>query len=89
VKACTLTTHGRVVQVGRFERVRGDVVRVNREPTALRVEFGPGVDEGILRALVATERECCSFLSIEHDGRVLRIGSDDPGDLDPFEAMVR
>jgi hypothetical protein len=89
IKACTLTTDGRALQRGRFVRIRGDIVEVDRSPTTLRLEFGPSVDEDLLRELVATERECCAFLEIEHEGRVLRIGSDDPRDLDHLEAMVR
>jgi hypothetical protein len=89
VKACTLSSEGRAAQAGRFEGVRADVLGVERAPTALTVRFGSGVDERLLGELIATERECCSFLDISYGERVLRIGSDDPRDLDPFETMLR
>ncbi|MBA3717907.1 MAG: hypothetical protein H0W87_06745 [Actinobacteria bacterium] len=88
-KACTLTPDGRVDQVSRFERIRSEVDSVQRTPTVLTVRFRSGVDEVLLEELIATERECCAFLDIAYAGYVLRIGSDDPHDLDPFEALVR
>ncbi len=89
MKACTLTPGGRVLQRERFKLVRGGIVDVERLPTALTVRFDPGTDETVLAKLVATERMCCTFLDIDYADRVLRIGSDDPRDLDPFEAMLR
>jgi hypothetical protein len=89
MKACTLSTDGRTRQRARFETVRLTVSGVDRTPTTLTVRFGPQVDEDVLAELLATERECCSFLDISYGGRVLRIASDDPHDLDPFEAMLR
>jgi hypothetical protein len=89
LRACTLSRDGRARQRERFEIVRPAVAGVDRRPTALTVRFGAQVDEGVLAELVATERECCAFLDIAYDERVLRIGSGDPHDLDPFEAMLR
>jgi hypothetical protein len=89
VKACTLVPDGRLLQRERYASVRGDIESVERDPTGLTVRFGPGVDERLLGELIATERECCSFLTIDYGERALRIASDDPRDLDPFEAMVR
>ena len=89
LKACTLTAKGRVLQRGRFARLRGDVETVERKPTELTVRFAPGVDAELLAEAIAVERDCCSFLDIQLDERVLRLGSDDPHDLDPFEALVR
>jgi hypothetical protein len=88
-KACTLSPIGRVRQVTRFERLRPDVENVERSPVALTVHFRPGVDEALVEELIATERDCCAFLDIAYAGHVLRIASDDPHDLDPFEALVR
>jgi hypothetical protein len=87
VKACTLTSEGRAVQLDLFEAVRADV-SVECSPTMLTVRFGPHADEALLAELVATERECCSFLDIDYSERVLRIGSDDPSDLDPFAELL-
>jgi hypothetical protein len=35
------------------------------------------------------ERECCSFLDIDFEPPLLRMSSDDPHDLDPFERVLR
>jgi branched-subunit amino acid aminotransferase/4-amino-4-deoxychorismate lyase len=89
LKACTLTSAERVFQRGRYKRLREAVESVHRVPTELTVHFGAGVDAELLAKTVAVERECCSFLDIQHDGLVLRLGSDDPHDLDPFERALR
>jgi hypothetical protein len=88
VKACTLTSEGRAVQHERFDAVRGHVSGVERSPTTLTARFGPDTDEALLGELIATERECCSFLDIDYSERVLRIGSDDPRDLEPFAELL-
>jgi len=89
VKACTLSPKGRAAQTDRFTRARAFVDTIDRAPTSLTVRFSPGVDERSLLELVATERECCSFLDIAYNDRVLRIASDDPVDVDPFEELLR
>jgi hypothetical protein len=88
-KACTLSPEGRVRQRDRFEEVRGDILDIDRTPTALTIRFAPGADERLLGELIAAERECCSFLEIEYSERVLRIASDEPHDLDPFTELLR
>jgi hypothetical protein len=89
LKACTLTSAERVLQRSRYRRLRGAVEAVDRSPTELTVRFGADVDAQLLAKTVAVERDCCRFLDIRHDGLVLRLGSDDPGDLDPFERAMR
>ena len=89
LKACTLTSAERVLQRGRYGRLRGAVESVDRAPTELTVRFRAGVDVELLAKTVAVERECCGFLDIRHDGLVLRLKSDDPRDLDPFERALR
>ena len=89
MKACTLSPAGRAAQADLFREVRSSVEAIDRAPTSLTVRFGRGVDERSLRELVATERECCSFLDIEYSDRVLRVASDDPVEIDPFEELLR
>jgi hypothetical protein len=76
---CTLTPAGFRDQRARFERVRPAVQGVEQSPGSVRVAFAPEVDAVALRELMETERECCSFLTIDYDDgeRVLRIGADD------------
>ena len=76
---CTLTPAGMRDQRARFERVRPAVRTVEQSPGSVRVAFAPDVDAVALRELMETERECCSFLTIDYDERehVLRIASDD------------
>jgi hypothetical protein len=89
LKACTLSSAERVLQRGRYRRLRGSVESVERTPTELTVRFGADVDAGLLQKTVAVERDCCRFLDIRHDGLVLQLGSDEPHDLDPFERALR
>jgi hypothetical protein len=89
LKACTLSSAERVLQRGRYRRLRGAVESVDRNPTDLTVRFRAGVDAELLAKTVAVERDCCSFLDISQDGLVLRLGADDPHDLDPFERALR
>lgn len=89
LKACTLTSAERVLQRGRYKRLRGAVESVDRDPTELTIRFEAGVDADLLAKTIAVERDCCSFLDIRHDGLVVQMASDDPHDLDPFERALR
>jgi hypothetical protein len=76
---CTLSVDGLAEQAGRAEMLRPAVVGVERTAGGVRVAFAPDVDRGALATLVATERECCSFLAIDYDenARMLELRSDD------------
>jgi hypothetical protein len=77
---CTLSPDALVVQTGRAEALRPAVLGVERSEGVVRVAFAPELDRGALATLVATERECCSFLAIDYDAdaRTLELRSDDP-----------
>jgi hypothetical protein len=89
LKMCTLTPAQHKGQRDRYRRLHGAIQSVDRAPLELTVRFAPDVDEQLLAETVAVERECCKFLDIHQEGRVLRMGSDDPRDLDPFEWAMR
>ena len=76
---CGLSAEGLADQAGRAKRLLPSVVKVRRSEDELRVSFGPGVDRALVDEVVATERQCCSFLAIEYDEaeRLLRIGAQD------------
>jgi len=76
---CTLSPGGLADQAGRAARLLPSVVNVERLEDELRVSFGEGVDRALVDEVVATERQCCSFLAIEYDDaeRLLRIGAHD------------
>jgi hypothetical protein len=48
-------------------RLAPDVLDVARVEDTLYVSFGAGIDAGVLRELIVTERACCSFLTIDYD----------------------
>ena len=76
---CSLSPDGLVAQADRAEGFRPAVRSVERSGDGLRIEFAPEVDRDAVGALVATERECCSFLAIDYDesARTLDIRSED------------
>jgi hypothetical protein len=57
----------------------GQVAGVAVAPQELRVLFGADVDRDALDELIATERDCCSFVDVTYDpaARELRIASGD------------
>jgi hypothetical protein len=77
---CTLSADGLAAQAGRAEAVRAAVLDVERTAGGVRIAFAPDVDRTVLAAVVATERECCSFLAIDYDedAKTLDVRSDDP-----------
>jgi hypothetical protein len=76
---CTLTPSGLDGQKQRAAALQGAVERVEEAPGAFRISFGAGVDRDTVAELVAIERACCSFLTIDYDerGRVLSVVSED------------
>jgi hypothetical protein len=87
---CTLTADGLVRQRDRIAMLRPSVFRVERGVGEIRIDFDSSVDGEMLAAWAASERDCCSFLTIDHRDQVLRIASDDPDRqsvLDGFAAV--
>jgi hypothetical protein len=87
---CTLTAEGAVLQRDRIAALRPSVRGVGRSAGEVRIELDPTADGEVLASWAATERECCSFLTIDYDEQMLRIASDEPGRedlLDGFAAV--
>jgi hypothetical protein len=89
---CSLSADGLAAQASRAEALRPAVLGVEHSARGLRVAFAPDVDRGAVAMLVATERECCSFLAIDYDedARMLELRSDDargPGVLAELAAF--
>jgi hypothetical protein len=66
---CSLTEAELVEQRGRAARLAPTVAEVVRSGDALVVTFSDEVDRRVLGELIATERSCCAFLSIDYDER--------------------
>jgi hypothetical protein len=87
---CTLTADRLVRQRDRIAVLRPSVRRVERAVGEIRIDLDPSADGETLASWAATERDCCSFLTIELDDQMLRIASDDPDRqsvLDGFAAV--
>jgi hypothetical protein len=89
--SCSLDADGRAEQVARYAALAPSVRSAVRESLWLEVEFKPGFDRAVLDELVAVERECCPFLTIEVDEARLRIAVDEHADtpmLDVFTEVL-
>ena len=64
---CRLDLDGLREQKRRYERVSASIETVHRGPTELTAQLTADVDEGLVSELVATERECCPFFTIDWD----------------------
>jgi hypothetical protein len=76
---CSLSPEALAEQRGRARRLVSHVVRVTGRADELHVTFADDIDRDVLEDLIATERSCCSFLSIDYDERkhLLSIGASD------------
>ena len=76
---CTLSPPGLDAQRGRAAALLASVERLDRSAEGFSVQFGASVDRDLVGELVATEKECCSFLDIDWDSEagVLSVGSPD------------
>jgi hypothetical protein len=70
-RGCTLNAGELEAQRERLATLPSTVSAFERHGQALSVTFDAGVDEKMIDAIVATERECCPFLQISYD-RLLR-----------------
>ena len=87
---CALTPTGLDAQRARAAALARSVKNIEHGPGELRVTFSSGVDERVVAQLVATERDCCSFLDVDYADGVLRVASDERADVvDLFAGFFR
>ena len=89
--SCSLDSKGRAEQIARYAALAPSVSSAVRESLRLEVRFEPGYDRGLLDELVAVERECCPFLTIDTGEAWLRIAVDEHDDtpmLDVFAEVL-
>jgi hypothetical protein len=89
--SCSLDASGRAEQIARYAALAPSVRSAVRESLSLEVEFEPGFDRAVLDELVAVERECCPFLTIETGETLLRISVQEHADtpmLDVFTEVL-
>ena len=86
---CTLDEQRLAAQLGRYRQLSTLVLDVNRERSARRVRFDPGVDRELLEQTLAIERGCCSFFVLDYDAseRVLSITTE-PDRADALSALL-
>jgi hypothetical protein len=85
--SCSLDRDGRAAQIARYAGLAPNVRAAVRDELSLEVTFEPGYDRALLDELVAVERECCPFLTIDVGEASLRIAveqHDDTPMLDVF-----
>ena len=75
VPACALTEEGFSRQRARYAHVAAAARTVRYDERRLRVEaeLSLEVDEQVVEALVATERECCPFFDLTYDASARRL----------------
>jgi hypothetical protein len=89
--SCSLDANGRAEQIARYAALAPSVRAAVRESLSLEVEFEPGFDRALLDELVAVERECCPFLTIDVEDARLRIAVEEHADtpmLDVFTEVL-
>jgi hypothetical protein len=70
---CSLSLAELGEQRARARRLVPTALEVARTPDTLHVTFGDDVDPALVEELIATERSCCSFLTIDYDRRERRL----------------
>lgn len=90
IPSCALNDAGRREQRTRYMRLGRSVVRLDRTPEAIVVEFDEHLDRETLEQALAVERECCPFFVFEFDEarRRLRITVGETEQLPALEAMA-
>ena len=86
---CGLDAEGLRAQDERYAALGRHVAATRRTADTLDVEFAAGVDRALLDETVTVERGCCSFLTIEHDERCLRISAGEPAQAAALAAIAR
>ena len=90
--SCSLDSDGRAEQLARYASLAPNVRAAERDALVLDVRFDAGVDRALLDELVAVERECCPFLTIEVSEERLAISVEQHEDtpmLDVFTELLR
>jgi hypothetical protein len=89
---CTLPSKTALQQVAHWRTLKPAYLRANRQPDSLTIAFGKDDAVSIeLQALVAIERDCCSFLTwtiVEADGELHLTVHGDPDELDRISALI-
>jgi hypothetical protein len=89
--SCSLDSDGRARQLARYAALSPSVRTADRDALVLDVTFEPGFDRELLDELVAVERKCCPFLTIEVADARLTISveqHDDTPMLDVFTELL-
>ena len=65
VAECKLDLAGLREQQARYARVARDVSALERDPLTITASLSADADDDLVTELVAVERECCPFFSID------------------------
>ncbi len=87
---CSLDASGLESQAERYRRAGSGAQVVDRTPAVLVVRLSDEVDDRVVLELVAVERRCCPFFSIDWDsaGRRLSVSVGRQEDEPAVEAIV-
>ena len=67
IPECRLDAAALGPQISRYRRLAEHVTGIERDPGEVRVQFDEDVPDGLLRHTLAVERDCCTFVGIEHE----------------------
>ena len=67
IPECRLDAAAFDTQIARYRRLAAHVTRIERTVGQVRVSLDDQVPDGLLEHTVAVERDCCSFLGIDHE----------------------
>jgi hypothetical protein len=87
---CSLSESELDQQIQRYRAFARGAREVRRDGPTVEVTAGPAVTDALVEELVATERSCCPFLSLDWDaaGRRLRIAAVKPSDEPVLELIA-
>lgn len=90
IPTCALDDEAMRAQRERYARLGDDVRRIEREPTAVVVEFREAFDREALEDALAVERSCCPFFVFDFDEatRCLRTTVRENEQLPALDAMM-
>jgi hypothetical protein len=75
---CTLDAAGVKEQAHRYAEVARHVTDLQRTDLSVIAAVDAEVDRELMKQLIAVERACCSFFTIEYDGERLSFAVSDP-----------
>jgi hypothetical protein len=89
---CTLPSETALDQLSRWRILKPAYLRSSRQPESLTIAFGRADAVSIeLHAMVAIERDCCSFLTwtiVEADGELHLTVHGHPDELDRISVLI-